>query len=85
MLEYLADNPLPEDILAAVYLKPEKQPGRNRKRNSPKSTEAALAQMTGVSAALGSGLSSASKLPPELREMAMWAIDQQKKLNKLPN
>ncbi len=76
MLEYVGDNPTADQILAAIHLKPRK----SQASRLPQTKREALTQLSQLGTALG-GMQ-AAPLPPHLREMANWAIEQQKRLNK---
>jgi hypothetical protein len=77
-LEYLSEHPPAAEILAAVHLKQKS----GKRKAPPKTSKAAFAQMQAMSGALAGGLTAEMKLPSQLREMAMWALDQNSKLNK---
>ena len=81
MLEYLFEHPLPEEILAAVHLKQDKKK-KIGKQALPKTKEEGLAQAVQCANMLGL---EAAPLPAHLRDMAMWALDMQKKLQGKPN
>jgi hypothetical protein len=78
--DHLNEHPTADEILAARYLKPREK--KTKASAPPANREAAFEQMQAMSGTLGTGLAAADRLPPHLREIAMQALEIEKKLKK---
>jgi hypothetical protein len=79
MMEDINERPITDHILAAVHLKP-----REKKSKAPRNEQDAYAQLSSLAASLGPEVPAGNKLPPHLKDLAMWASDQTKLMDR-PN